>query len=80
MHRVKLFFFALRSLLTSHDQPRPQGFSLKKWEKPWGRGCSHDIPPSGKIFSQARRYPLFALLLREVDLFLLISYKSYLEK
>ena len=19
-------------------QPRPQGFSLKKWEKPWGRG------------------------------------------
>ena len=57
MHRVKLFFFALRSLLTSHD-----------------------IPPSGKIFSQARRYPLFALLLREVDLFLLISYKSYLEK
>ena len=49
MHRVKLFFFALRSLLTSHDQPRPQGFSLKKWEKPWGRGCSHDIPPSGKI-------------------------------
>ena len=26
------------------DQPRPQGFSLKKWpthlrEKPWGRGC-----------------------------------------
>ena len=22
-------------------QPRPQGFSLKKWvrEKPWGRGC-----------------------------------------
>ena len=23
------------------SQPRPQGFSLKKWvrEKPWGRGC-----------------------------------------
>ena len=24
------------------QQPRPQGFSLKKWvgrEKPWGRGC-----------------------------------------
>ena len=23
------------------NQPRPQGFSLKKWvrEKPWGRGC-----------------------------------------
>ena len=24
-------------------QPRPQGFSLKKWEKPWGRGW--DLPP-----------------------------------
>ena len=26
----------------SSPQPRPQGFSLKKWvgrEKPWGRGC-----------------------------------------
>ena len=24
------------------SQPRPQGFSLKKWvrEKPWGRGCT----------------------------------------
>ena len=37
-------------IIQSHLQPRPQGFSLKKWvgqekdthylrEKPWGRGC-----------------------------------------
>jgi len=31
------FFLVFRSL---RDQPRSQGFSLKKWEKPSGRGCS----------------------------------------
>ena len=27
-------------------QPRPQGFSLKKFlrEKPWGRGCAESVP------------------------------------
>ena len=28
-------------------QPRPQGFSLKKWEKPWGRGWMDPASPGG---------------------------------
>ena len=44
--RVRAFFFYAKG--GSPGQPRPQGFSLKKWvgreiyflrEKPWGRGC-----------------------------------------
>lgn len=27
------------SILCSGIQPLPQGFSLKIWERPWGRGC-----------------------------------------
>ena len=25
-------------------QPRPQGFSLEKWEEPWERGCHYARP------------------------------------
>ena len=35
-------------------QPRPQGFSLKKWvgrEKPWGRGC-----PAALLLPVTKKY------------------------
>ena len=33
------FFCAKKKYRCRFCQPRPQGFSLKKEEKPWGRGC-----------------------------------------
>ena len=50
---IYLFIFAILACICSAGsrQPRPQGFSLKKWvglthflwEKPWGRGWDPDL-------------------------------------
>ena len=46
-HLIFNLFWAVQVWTTKYSlQPRPQGFSLKKWvgrEKPWGRGCTHLI-------------------------------------
>ena len=39
------------SLFCGTYQPRPHGFSLKKWEQPWGRGCG--------TYSCTARAPLY---------------------
>ena len=31
-------------------QPRPQDFALKKWEKPWGRGCRKLENHAGSLY------------------------------
>ena len=36
-------------------QPRPQGFSLKKWEKPWGRGWPPP-PPDQRLLMHCLEY------------------------
>ena len=45
------------------EQPRPQGFSLKKWvrEKPWGGGCTGRPSPNRDIFSSTVFIRLTAL-------------------
>ena len=38
MYLSEFYFFCFTAYFQATVQPRPQGFSLKKWVGPWGRG------------------------------------------